>query len=73
MISGLHVGIVNSNSDFFLETLKPKSIKIFMTSLSFILKPAIFSNKEILTLNDAYKEIFKTENLHQNLSKLNVK
>ena len=29
------------------------------------------SNKEILTLNDAYKEIFKTENLHQNLSKLN--
>ena len=29
------------------------------------------SNKEILTLSDAYKEIFKTENLHENLIKLN--
>ncbi len=27
-------------------------------------------NKEILTLTEAYKEIFKTENLHDNLSKL---
>ena len=29
------------------------------------------SNKEILTLSDAYKEIFKTEHLHENLNKLN--
>ncbi len=29
------------------------------------------SNKEILTLTEAYKEIFKTEHLHDNLSKLN--
>tara|TARA_S200000501_G_scaffold237894_1_gene223018 strand:+ start:140 stop:922 length:783 start_codon:yes stop_codon:yes gene_type:complete len=29
------------------------------------------SNKEILILNDAYKEIFKSENLHENLNKLN--
>ena len=29
------------------------------------------SNKEILTLSEAYKEIFKTENLHENLIKLN--
>ena len=28
-------------------------------------------NKEILTLSEAYKEIFKTENLHDNLNKLN--
>ena len=28
-------------------------------------------NKEILTLTEAYKEIFKTEHLHDNLSKLN--
>ena len=28
-------------------------------------------NKEILTLTDAYKEIFKTEQLHDNLTKLN--
>ena len=28
-------------------------------------------NKEILGLNDAYKEIFKSENLHENLNKLN--
>ena len=29
------------------------------------------SNKEILTLTEAYKEIFKTEHLHDNLIKLN--
>ncbi len=29
------------------------------------------SNKEILTLTEAYKEIFKTEHLHDNLAKLN--
>ena len=29
------------------------------------------SNKEILILNGAYKEIFKSENLHENLNKLN--
>ena len=29
------------------------------------------SNKEILTLSEAYKEIFKSENLHENLNKLN--
>ena len=29
------------------------------------------SNKEILTLTEAYKEIFKTEHLHDNLTKLN--
>jgi UDP-N-acetylglucosamine acyltransferase len=28
-------------------------------------------NKDILTLSEAYKEIFKTEQLHNNLSKLN--
>ena len=30
-----------------------------------------FSNKEILELSKAYKEIFKTENLNENLNKLN--
>ena len=29
------------------------------------------ANKEILTLTEAYKEIFKTEHLHDNLNKLN--
>ena len=29
------------------------------------------SNKEIIELTDAYKEIFKTENLNDNLNKLN--
>ena len=29
------------------------------------------SNKEIISLTDAYKEIFKTENFNENLSKLN--
>jgi len=29
------------------------------------------SNKEIIGLTDAYKEIFKTENLTENLNKLN--
>ena len=29
------------------------------------------ANKEILTLTEAYKEIFKTEHLHDNLTKLN--
>ena len=29
------------------------------------------SNKEIITLTDAYEEIFKTENLSENLSQLN--
>jgi len=29
------------------------------------------TNKEILTLSEAYKEIFKTEHLHENLNKLN--
>ena len=29
------------------------------------------SNKEILALSDAYKEIFKTNSLHENLAKLN--
>tara|TARA_B100001996_G_scaffold8636_1_gene7311 strand:- start:2512 stop:2961 length:450 start_codon:yes stop_codon:yes gene_type:complete len=29
------------------------------------------SNKEILILSEAYKEIFKSENLHENLNKLN--
>ena len=29
------------------------------------------TNKDILTLSEAYKEIFKTEQLHNNLSKLN--
>ena len=30
-----------------------------------------FENKDILGLNDAYKEIFATKNLTENLSKLN--
>ena len=29
------------------------------------------SNKDIICLSDAYKEIFKTENLSENLNKLN--
>ena len=29
------------------------------------------SNKEILALSEAYKEIFKTGSLHENLTKLN--
>ena len=29
------------------------------------------SNKEILALSEAYKEIFKTNSLHENLRKLN--
>ena len=29
------------------------------------------SNKDIICLSDAYKEIFKTENLNDNLNKLN--
>ena len=29
------------------------------------------SNKEIMGLSDAYKEIFKTDNLNDNLNKLN--
>ena len=49
-MSGLQEGIFNSNSNFFLETSKPKSIKILIISLSFTLKPAILSNKEILNL-----------------------
>ena len=32
-----------------------------------------FSNKEIISLTEAYKEIFQTENLSKNLSKLNGK
>ena len=49
-MSGLQEGIFNSNSNFFLETSKPKSVKILIISLSFTLKPAILSNKEILNL-----------------------
>ena len=50
VISGLQVGIFNSNSCFFFFISKPKSIKIFITSLSWILKPAILSNNFILNL-----------------------
>ena len=35
------------------------------------LRRAKFDNKDILTLSDAYKEIFATKNLNENLNKLN--
>ena len=35
------------------------------------LRRANFKNKDILCLSDAYKEIFATKNLTENLSKLN--
>ena len=50
VISGLQVGIIKSNSEFFLDISNPRSVKIFIISLSFTLKPVIFSNKEILNL-----------------------
>ena len=49
-MSGLHEGIINSNSYFFFAILKPKLFKIFIISLSLILKPAIFSNKDVLNI-----------------------
>ena len=50
VISGLQVGIFKSNSNLFLETSNPRSVKIFTISLSFTLKPVIYSNKETLNL-----------------------
>ena len=35
------------------------------------LSRAKFDNKDILGLNDAYKEIFATKNLNENITKLN--
>ena len=44
VISGLQVGIFKTNSIFFFETSNPRSVKILIISLSFTLKPVIFSN-----------------------------
>ena len=44
----------------------------YLTGINLVgLRRRNVSNKEILTLTEAYKEIFKTEHLHDNLSKLN--
>ena len=50
VISGLQVGIFKSNLNFSFETSNPRSVKILIISLSFTLKPVIFSNKETLNL-----------------------
>ena len=39
--------------------------------ISWGLRRANFENKDILDLSDAYKKIFATKNLKENLSKLN--
>jgi UDP-N-acetylglucosamine acyltransferase len=44
----------------------------FLNGINIVgLRRSKISNKEIIGLTDAYKEIFKTENLNDNLSKLN--
>ena len=44
----------------------------YLTGINLVgLRRRNVSNKEILTLTEAYKEIFKTEHLHDNLKKLN--
>ena len=44
----------------------------FLNGINIVgLRRSKIANKEIIGLTDAYKEIFKTENLNENLSKLN--
>ena len=52
------IGLLFGDTDF------PKLI------LEKVKKRKKISNKEILALSEAYKEIFKTGSLHENLSKL---
>ena len=47
-------------------------IEVFLQGLNLIgLRRKNISNKEILSLSEAYKEIFKNENLTENLKNLN--
>ena len=47
VMSGLQVGIFNSNSCFFLDISKPKLVKIFTMSLSFILNQQFFQTEKV--------------------------
>ena len=50
----------------------PLVIVTYLNGINVIgLRRSKVSNKDIIGLTDAYKEIFKTESLNENLNKLN--
>ena len=67
MIGGM-TGVLHDVIPYGLST----GNRNFLQGLNLIgLRRANFDNKDILTLNDAYKKIFETKNLTENLNKLN--
>ena len=67
MIGGM-TGVLHDVIPYGLSTGNRNSLQ----GLNLIgLRRSKFDNKDILGLNDAYKEIFATKNLTENLSKLN--
>ena len=67
MIGGM-TGVLHDVIPYGLSTGNRNSLQ----GLNLIgLRRAKFDNKEILGLSDAYKEIFATKNINENLSKLN--
>jgi len=68
MIGGM-TGVLNDVIPYGLST----GNRNFLQGLNLIgLRRAKFENKEILGLSEAYKKIFVTKNLTENISKLNV-
>ena len=67
MIGGM-TGVLNDVIPFGLSTGNRNSLQ----GLNLIgLRRANFANKDILGLSEAYKEIFASKNLIENISKLN--
>ena len=67
MIGGM-TGVLNDVIPYGLSTGNRNSLQ----GLNLIgLRRAKFDNKDILGLSEAYKEIFATKNLTENISKLN--
>jgi len=67
MIGGM-TGVLNDVIPYGLSTGNRNSLQ----GLNLIgLRRAKFKNKEILGLSEAYKEIFATKNLTENINKLN--
>ena len=67
MIGGM-TGVLNDVIPYGLLTGNRNSLK----GLNLIgLRRAKFDNKDIIGLNEAYKKIFHTKNIHENINKLN--
>ena len=68
------IGLIFGETYFpikILEKIKKKNLN-YLRGVNLIgLKRKRYDNKKIIELNAAYKKIFSSKNLHENLSKIN--